>query len=52
MTLLITDIYFFYPESSTHATQMVLGEVLHPIQLEFWGEGKTGEPREKPLGTV
>jgi len=34
---------------------VVLGEVLHPIKLEFGnvdfqGEGKIGEPGEKPVG--
>ena len=47
---LISDIY---PGSSTHS-KVVFREVLHPIELEFgnvdfWGEGKTGEPGEKPL---
>ena len=47
---LISDIY---PGSSTHS-KVVFREVLHPIELEFgnvdfWGEGKTGEPEEKPL---
>ena len=42
-----------FPVRSTHA-KVVFTEVLHPIELEFrnddiWGEGKTGEPREKPL---
>ena len=49
--IIIIDIY---PGSSTHP-KMVFREVLHPIELEFGtvdflGEGKTEEPREKPLG--
>ena len=48
---IISDIY---PGSSTHS-KVFSREVLHPIELEFgnvdfWGEGKTGEPGEKPLG--
>lgn len=35
---------------------VVFNMVLNPIKLEFrnvgfWGEGKTGETREKPLGS-
>ena len=43
-----------YLGSSTHP-KVVFREVLHPIELEFGtvdfrGEGKIGEPGEKPLG--
>jgi len=43
-----------YPGSSTHL-KVIFREVPHLIELEFgnvdfWGEGKTGEPGEKPLG--
>ena len=42
------------PGSSTH-TKVVFREVLHVVELKFenvafWGEGKTRESREKPLG--
>ena len=48
---LINDVY---RGSSTHL-KVVFIEVLHPIELEFgnvdfWGERKTGEPGEKPIG--
>ena len=48
--IIINDIY---TGSSTHP-KVVFREVLHPIKLEFgnvdfWGEGKTGEPGEKAL---
>ena len=48
--IIIIDIY---PRSSTHI-KVVFREVLHPIEVEFgnvefWGEGKTREPGEKPL---
>ena len=44
----------FTPLNFTHA-KVVFGEDLHPIELnfenvDFWGEGKSGEPGEKPLG--
>ena len=50
-SLIIIDIY---PGISTHP-KVVFREVLHPIKLkfrnvDFWGEGKTEEPGEKPLG--
>ena len=56
----LSEVFFFqliidiYTESSTHP-KVVFREVLYPIELElrnvdFWGEGKTGEPGEKPLG--
>ena len=49
--IIITDIY---PRISTRL-KMVFREVLHSIELEFrnvdfWGEGETGEFLEKPLG--
>ena len=56
VTLTITGmkktIIDIYPGSSTHP-KVVFREVLHPIELEFgnvdfWGEGKTGEPGGKP----
>ena len=52
--LTITIINGDYIRGSTHA-KVVFEEVLHPIELEFgnaglWEEGKTGEPKEKPLG--
>ena len=42
------------PGSSTH-TKVVFREVLLVVELKFgnvvfWGEGKTRESREKPLG--
>ena len=51
--IIINDIYL---ANSTYARR-VFREVLHLIELEFgdvdfWGEGKTREPREKPLGTT
>ena len=53
-TLIIIIISNLYPGSSTHS-KVVFREVLHPIEVEFGnvdflGEGKTGEPGEKPLG--
>ena len=52
--LIIIIINDIYPGSSTHP-KVVLGEVLHPIKLEFGnvdfrGEGKIGEPGEKRVG--
>ena len=51
---LIPMINDIYPGRSTHA-KVVLREALYPVKLEFgnvdfWQEGKTGEPGEKPLG--
>jgi len=51
--LIIIIINDIYPGSSTHS-KVIFREVLHAIELEFgnvdfWGEGKTREPREKPL---
>ena len=53
-TTIIIIVNDINPVSSTHA-KVVFREVLHPIKLEFgnvdfWGEVKTGEPGERPLG--
>ena len=45
----------WYLPTKLHSPESGFREVLHPIELEvgnvgFWGEGKTGEPGQKPLG--